>query len=64
MSVKIVVDCVEEDPGAPAPISRLEAQADREIAAAGTVTLRWGPGRLSGARLPLLAGAASRMRPE
>lgn len=39
--MKIVADHVEEDPEVSALVTRLEAAADRELAA-GTVTLRWG----------------------
>jgi predicted DNA binding CopG/RHH family protein len=39
--MKIVADHVEESPEVSEVVDRLEAEADREIAA-GTVTLRWG----------------------
>jgi len=39
--MKVVADHVEEDPEVAEMVTRLEAEADREIAA-GTVTLRWG----------------------
>jgi predicted DNA binding CopG/RHH family protein len=41
IDVKIVADRVEEDPEVSALVTRLEAAADRELAA-GTVALRWG----------------------
>jgi predicted DNA binding CopG/RHH family protein len=37
----IIADHVEESPEVSETVDRLEAEADREIAA-GTVTLRWG----------------------
>ena len=39
--MEVVADHVEEDPEVSEMVTRLEAEADREIAA-GTVTLRWG----------------------
>jgi len=41
IDLKIVADRVDEDPDVSELVTRLEADADREIAA-GTVTLRWG----------------------
>ena len=41
IDMKIVGDRVEEDPEVSELVTRLEAEADRELAA-GTVTLRWG----------------------
>jgi predicted DNA binding CopG/RHH family protein len=41
IDMKIVADRVDEDPEVSALVTRLEAAADRELAA-GTVTLRWG----------------------
>jgi predicted DNA binding CopG/RHH family protein len=41
IEMKVVADRVEESPEISDLIDRLEAEADREIAA-GTVTLRWG----------------------
>ena len=40
IAMKIVADHVEESPEISEMVDRLEAEADREIAA-GTVTLRW-----------------------
>ena len=39
--MEIIADQVEEDPEVSELVNRLEAEADREVAA-GTVTLRWG----------------------
>ncbi|MGH2367403.1 MAG: hypothetical protein ACRDI2_04315 [Chloroflexota bacterium] len=39
--MKVLADRVEEDPVVSELVTRLEAAADRELAA-GTVTLRWG----------------------
>jgi predicted DNA binding CopG/RHH family protein len=41
IEMKVVADQVEEDPKVAEMVTRLEAEADQEIAA-GTVTLRWG----------------------
>jgi hypothetical protein len=41
IDIKIIADHVEESPEVSEMVNRLEAEADREIAA-GTVTLRWG----------------------
>ena len=41
IDMKIIADQVEEDPEVSEMVTRLEAEADREIAA-GSVTLRWG----------------------
>ena len=41
IDLKVVADRVEEDPEVSELVTRLEAAADRELAA-GTVTLRWG----------------------
>lgn len=41
LDMKLVSDHVEEDVDVSALVTRLEAAADRELAA-GTVTLRWG----------------------
>jgi predicted DNA binding CopG/RHH family protein len=41
IAIKIVADRVEETPEVSEMVDRLEAEADRDIAA-GTVTLRWG----------------------
>lgn len=41
MDMKVVADRVEEAPDVSEMVTRLEAEADREIAAS-TVTLRWG----------------------
>ena len=41
IQIKIVADRVEEDPETSELVTRLEAEADQDIAA-GTVTLRWG----------------------
>jgi predicted DNA binding CopG/RHH family protein len=41
VDIKIVADRVEEDPEISELVTRLEAAADRELAA-GSVTLRWG----------------------
>lgn len=41
IDLKVVADHVEEAPEVSELVDRLEAEADREIAA-GTVTLRWG----------------------
>lgn len=41
MDIKVVADHVEESPEVSEMVDRLEAEAEREIAA-GTVTLRWG----------------------
>lgn len=41
IDMKVVADHVEEDPEISELVSRMEQEADREIAA-GTVTLRWG----------------------
>ena len=41
IDMRTVADQVEEDPEVSALVTRLEAEADREIAA-GSVTLRWG----------------------
>lgn len=41
IDMKVVADRVEEDAGVSEQVSRLEAEADEEIAA-GTVSLRWG----------------------
>ena len=41
IATKIVADHVEEVPEVSEMVTRLEAEADQEIAA-GTVTLRWG----------------------
>lgn len=41
IEMQIIADRVEEDPEVAALVTRLEAAADRELAA-GTVTLRWG----------------------
>ncbi len=39
--MKVVADHIEEDPEVSEMVTRMEEEADREIAA-GTVTLRWG----------------------
>jgi predicted DNA binding CopG/RHH family protein len=44
--MKIVADQVEEDPEVSETVTRLEADADRELAA-GSVTLRWGREQIS-----------------
>src|SRR5436190_19370943 len=41
IDLKIVADRVDEDPDVSELVTRLEADADRDVAA-GTVTLRWG----------------------
>jgi predicted DNA binding CopG/RHH family protein len=41
IDMRIVADRVEEDPEVSELVTRLEAEADRELAA-GSVTLRWG----------------------
>lgn len=41
IAMKIIVDRLEEDPEVSELVTRLEAAADRQLAA-GTVTLRWG----------------------
>lgn len=41
IEIKTVADHVEEDPEVSEMVTRMEEEADREIAA-GTVTLRWG----------------------
>ncbi|CAA9242824.1 MAG: hypothetical protein AVDCRST_MAG77-1772 [uncultured Chloroflexi bacterium] len=41
LHLKVVADRVEEDPEISESVTRLEREADRELAA-GTVTLRWG----------------------
>ena len=41
IDIKVISDHAEESPEVSEMIERLEAEADREIAA-GTVTLRWG----------------------
>jgi predicted DNA binding CopG/RHH family protein len=41
IDMRVVGDQVEEDPEVSEMVTRLESEADREIAA-GTVTLRWG----------------------
>jgi predicted DNA binding CopG/RHH family protein len=41
IDMQVVADHVEENPEIAELVTRLEAEADREIAA-GTVTLRWG----------------------
>jgi predicted DNA binding CopG/RHH family protein len=41
IDTRVVADHVEEDPEVAEMVTRLEAEADREIAS-GTVTLRWG----------------------
>ncbi len=41
IDMKIVADHVEEDPEVSEMVTRMEAEADREVAA-GSVTLRWG----------------------
>jgi predicted DNA binding CopG/RHH family protein len=41
IELKVIADEVEEEPDISEEVSRLEAEADRELAA-GSVTLRWG----------------------
>ena len=41
IDMRVVADNVDEDPEIAALVTRMEAEADREVAA-GTVTLRWG----------------------
>jgi predicted DNA binding CopG/RHH family protein len=41
IEMRVVADRIDEDPDVSELVTRLEAEADREIAA-GTVTLRWG----------------------
>ena len=41
IDIKVIADHLEEAPEVSEMVDRLEAEADREIAA-GTVTLRWG----------------------
>lgn len=44
--MKVIADEVEEDADVSEEISRLEAEADRELAA-GSVTLRWGRSQIA-----------------
>jgi hypothetical protein len=44
--MRIIADRVPEDPEVSELVSRLEAEADRELGA-GVVTLRWGRGQIA-----------------
>lgn len=46
IKMKVVADHVEEDPEVSEMVTRLETEADRDIAA-GTVTLRWGKDQIA-----------------
>ena len=46
IEMKVVADRVEEDADVAEMVTRLEEEADREIAA-GTVTLRWGKDQIA-----------------
>ena len=46
IEMKVISEHVEEDADVSELVSRLEAEADREIAG-GTVTFRWGQGQIA-----------------
>lgn len=46
IDMRIIADQVEEDPEVSEMVTRLEADADRELAA-GSVTLRWGRAQIA-----------------